>query len=88
MTIYDLDREFFMNVFDKEIMGHLTERERTAINMYYLDEKKTTLQDVGNQFHVGRERARQILAKALRKIRNFTMKSEYFEELIELYMEM
>jgi len=88
MTIYDIDRDFLMDVFEEDILGKLTEREYTMIKLYYLDDKKTTLEEIGNMFHVSRERVRQILAKALKKIRQNTINSEYLEELRELYMEM
>jgi len=88
MTIYELDREFLMNIFEKDILGKLTEREYTAIKLYYLDDKKTTLAEIGSRFHVTRERVRQIIAKALKKIRQNTINSEYSEDLRELYLEM
>jgi RNA polymerase primary sigma factor len=54
------------------IIGSLTPREQKVIRMRYgLDDGRTrTLEEVGREFKVTRERIRQIEAKALRKLRN------------------
>ena len=46
----------------------LTERESTGLKLYY--EKGLTLREIGHHFNVTQERARQILAKAIRKLRH------------------
>lgn len=46
----------------------LTERESTGLKLYY--EHGLTLREVGRYFNVTQERARQILAKAIRKLRH------------------
>ncbi|MDO4975901.1 MAG: RNA polymerase sigma factor RpoD [Eubacteriales bacterium] len=53
-------------------MASLTERERNVIKLRFgLDDGKTrTLEEVGKEFCVTRERIRQIEAKALRKLRH------------------
>ena len=53
-------------------MASLTERERNVIKLRFgLDDGKTrTLEEVGKEFNVTRERIRQIEAKALRKLRH------------------
>ena len=53
-------------------MESLTERERKVIRLRFgLDDGKTrTLEEVGKEFEVTRERIRQIEAKALRKLRH------------------
>ena len=55
-----------------EAMESLTERERNVIKLRFgLDDGKTrTLEEVGKEFDVTRERIRQIEAKALRKLRH------------------
>lgn len=52
-----------------EAMKHLTPRERMIISRRYLDEGKTTLADLGAEFGVTKERARQIQERALAKLR-------------------
>ena len=55
-----------------EILDGLTERERTVLIMRFglEDDIPRTLEDVGKEFNVTRERVRQIEAKALRKLRH------------------
>jgi RNA polymerase primary sigma factor len=55
-----------------EILDGLTERERRVLIMRFGLEDGTsrTLEDVGKEFNVTRERVRQIEAKALRKLRH------------------
>ena len=54
-----------------EVLDTLTERERQVIRLRFgLDDGRArTLEEVGREFHVTRERFRQIEAKALRKLR-------------------
>lgn len=47
---------------------HLTDRERAVIQLYYI-ENKMTRKEVANEFGVSEQRIRQIISKALRKIR-------------------
>lgn len=56
----------------REALSTLTEREQTVLRMRFgLDDgKPRTLEEVGRDFHVTRERIRQIEAKALRKLRH------------------
>ncbi len=55
-----------------EILEGLTERERKVLIMRFglEDGMSRTLEDVGKEFNVTRERVRQIEAKALRKLRH------------------
>jgi RNA polymerase primary sigma factor len=57
-----------------EVLTSLTERERKVLEMRFglLDGYARTLEEVGKQFKVTRERIRQIEAKALRKMRHPT----------------
>jgi len=53
------------------VLCSLTERERKVLELRFGlgDGFSRTLEEVGRQFHVTRERIRQIEAKALRKLR-------------------
>ena len=54
-----------------EVLDTLTDRERQVLRLRFgLDDGRArTLEEVGREFHVTRERIRQIEAKALRKLR-------------------
>lgn len=54
------------------VLGFLSERERSVLEMRFglVDGKDHTLEEVGKEFGVTRERIRQIEAKALRKLRH------------------
>ena len=54
------------------VIDTLTPREQEVIRQRYglLDGRQKTLEEVGREFHVTRERIRQIEAKALRKLKN------------------
>ena len=69
MTSYSLLKEKLANVLDS-----LTERERKVLELRFglSDGYSRTLEEVGKQFKVTRERIRQIEAKALRKMRHPT----------------
>ncbi len=56
----------------KEVLGTLTEREQKVLTLRFgLDDGRArTLEEVGREFNVTRERIRQIEAKALRKLRH------------------
>ncbi|NDG56928.1 MAG: sigma-70 family RNA polymerase sigma factor, partial [Betaproteobacteria bacterium] len=56
----------------KEVLDSLTPREAKVLRMRFGVEMSTdhTLEEVGKQFDVTRERIRQIEAKALRKLRH------------------
>ena len=55
-----------------EVLGTLTEREQKVLCLRFglEDGRARTLEEVGKEFDVTRERIRQIEAKALRKLRN------------------
>jgi RNA polymerase primary sigma factor len=57
-----------------EALGQLSERERKVLELRFglVDGKSRTLEEVGAEFKVTRERIRQIEAKALRKLRSPT----------------
>ena len=56
----------------QEVLGTLTEREQKVLRLRFgLDDGRArTLEEVGREFNVTRERIRQIEAKALRKLRH------------------
>src|SRR6266404_1173811 len=56
----------------EDVLESLTERERKVLQLRFgLDDGRSrTLEGVGKEFHVTRERIRQIEAKALRKLRH------------------
>lgn len=58
----------------QEVLSSLTKRERRVLTLRFgLDDGcQRTLEEVGNEFNVTRERVRQIEAKALRKMRHPT----------------
>lgn len=56
----------------EEVLGTLTEREQKVLTLRFglKDGRARTLEEVGKEFNVTRERIRQIEAKALRKLRH------------------
>lgn len=70
-----------------EVLATLTERERKVLIQRFglLDGKPKTLEEVGIEFNVTRERIRQIEAKALRKMRHPTRSKQLkaFLDLLE-----
>src|SRR5204863_4105634 len=71
-----------------EVLHGLSERERKILELRYglADGYSRTLEEVGKQYNVTRERIRQIEAKALRKLRHPTRRSklEGFVEILEV----
>ena len=61
-----------------EVLNGLNERERRILELRYglTDGYPRTLEEVGRQYNVTRERIRQIEAKALRKLRHPTRRSK------------
>ena len=55
-----------------EVLNTLTEREGKVLRLRFglEDGRQRTLEEVGKEFNVTRERIRQIEAKALRKLRH------------------
>ena len=72
----------------KELLASLTPREAKVLRMRFGIEMNTdhTLEEVGRQFDVTRERIRQIEAKALRKLRH-PSRSEQLRSFLEMYSE-
>jgi len=56
----------------QDVLHSLSERERRVLELRFglVDGQSRTLEEVGEEFGVTRERIRQIEAKALRKLRH------------------
>ncbi|MBR6288983.1 MAG: sigma-70 family RNA polymerase sigma factor, partial [Acholeplasmatales bacterium] len=54
------------------VLATLTEREERVLRLRFglIDGRQRTLEEVGKEFNVTRERIRQIEAKALRKLKH------------------
>ena len=72
----------------REVLGGLTAREAKVLRMRFGIDMNTdhTLEEVGKQFDVTRERIRQIEAKALRKLRH-PSRSEHLRSFLDEWME-
>jgi len=68
----------------REVLGSLTAREAKVLRMRFGIDMNTdhTLEEVGKQFDVTRERIRQIEAKALRKLRHPT-RSDHLKSFLD-----
>ena len=68
----------------RDVLGGLTAREAKVLRMRFGIDMNTdhTLEEVGKQFDVTRERIRQIEAKALRKLRHPT-RSDYLRSFLD-----
>ncbi len=68
----------------EEVLGTLTEREQKVLRLRFglEDGRSRTLEEVGKEFEVTRERIRQIEAKALRKLRH-PSRSRKLKEYLE-----
>src|SRR3989338_2796575 len=73
-SLYDSVSKEFLRDYLNEVLETLSELERKVLIMRFgLDDGKSkTLEDVGKEFNVTRERIRQIEAKAIRKLRHPT----------------
>ncbi len=85
-TMAPVDAAVYASLRDatKEVLESLTPREAKVLRMRFGIEMNTdhTLEEVGKQFDVTRERIRQIEAKALRKLRHPT-RSERLHSFLE-----
>lgn len=73
-SLYDKVSREFLKDYLNDVLDTLSEREKSVLIMRFgLDDgKPKTLEDVGKEFSVTRERIRQIEAKAIRKLRHPT----------------
>jgi RNA polymerase primary sigma factor len=85
-TVAPVDAAVYTSLRDatKEVLDTLTPREAKVLRMRFGIEMSTdhTLEEVGKQFDVTRERIRQIEAKALRKLRH-PSRSERLRSFLE-----
>jgi RNA polymerase primary sigma factor len=85
-TLAPADSALFSNlrIATKDVLDSLTPREAKVLRMRFGIEMNTdhTLEEVGKQFDVTRERIRQIEAKALRKLRH-PSRSEKLRSFLE-----
>ncbi len=72
LTPYDATSRQLLKENIEEILGTLSEREKRVLILRFglYDGRPRTLEEVGREFNVTRERIRQIEAKALRKLRH------------------
>lgn len=73
LSPYDFANEALKEERIQEVLSQLTEREARVIKLRYglgEDHRYHTLEEVGKEFNVTRERIRQIEAKALKKLRH------------------
>jgi len=86
-TLAPVDAAIYASLRDatSEVLESLTPREAKVLRMRFGIEMNTdhTLEEVGKQFDVTRERIRQIEAKALRKLRHPT-RSERLRSFLEI----
>ena len=72
-----------------DVLGTLTPREEKVLKLRFgiEDGRTRTLEEVGKEFNVTRERIRQIEAKALRKLRPIPdgIKKESVQEVLQLF---
>jgi len=65
-----------------DLLLSLTEQERRVVSAYYgIGQREMTLEEIGKQFHLSRERVRQIKEKAMRSLRNNTK-----NEILKAYL--
>lgn len=80
----DVVAQLLMKEQLNEVLESLTEREQKVLKLRFgiEDGRPRTLEEVGKEFHVTRERIRQIEAKALRKLRH-PIRSKKLKDYLE-----
>lgn len=65
------------------LMNVLTEREKTVIEKYFGigSEKELTLEEIGKELHLTKERVRQIKEKSLKKMRSEALKNSISQDI-------
>src|SRR5216684_157811 len=57
--------------------GKFTQREIRILQLRFFSEDISTLEEIGKKFHVSRDRIRQILSRAERRLHHFSSKAQY-----------
>jgi len=75
----------FTEYLDK-MLSTLTEKERKIVEMRFglFGQSDRTLEEVGNELHITRERVRQIELRALKKLRHLRLAEELFSMMMEI----
>jgi|SRR5579885_848391 len=83
-TLFDVASRELLKEQMNQVLGTLSDRERKVLELRFgLDDgRPRTLEEVGKEFHVTRERIRQIEAKALRKMRHPSRGSKLRDYLV------
>lgn len=81
----DIASQNAMNERLGEALGRLNEREALVLKMRHglIDDREHTLEEVGQQLGVTRERIRQIENKALRKLKYFESRNRGLRDFVE-----
>lgn len=65
------------------LLHHLLDREEDMVRLYFgIDVEQETLNSIGEMFNLTRERARQIVSKAVRKLRSHVKENEFRDNII------
>jgi RNA polymerase sigma factor (sigma-70 family) len=68
-----------------QVLRTLTEREEDVLRLYFgIGREACTMEDLGKKYDVTRERIRQIMAKAFRKLRH-PSRARFLESLVQPY---
>jgi RNA polymerase primary sigma factor len=80
---HEITSHFALRELVEELLEQLTERERAVLSLRYglVDGHSRTLSEVGNTFHLTRERIRQIEVRALEKLRAQSLGDELMDSL-------
>ena len=71
MADASLNNESLNKEIDRALESLLADREREIIRMFFgIGQQEMTLEEIGDQFGLTRERVRQIKEKAIRRLRN------------------
>ena len=81
--VEETDEKFDNKQTVSELLTILDDRENEIITRYFgLLEEPAKLEDIGNELHLSKERVRQIMEKALKKMRSSIMERQSFVKTI------